>query len=313
MLLEGNQYVRLTNLVRYLTEGDGRKMKYLAELVAMSERNAYRYVELLRDVGFEVRRNAHCEYSIAECPAVDDEVENDVFNPSERDVCMTSSIIRGMCFSVPGADRADREFQRGMGQRFGAIALRSAGVMESELGYAGKVSAINRSIREKRQVDVVDYASGRSNRLKQYRVEAVRIFGDMKYVQVIGVADSRTFTLKISRMGQVKIRDDPWVHERLHGKDIGDIFDMHGTEEYRVDLKLDVMSRSLLEDEFPRSRRYVEEARDGPHLRTTVHDLRAVGRFVIGLADHIEIVDSPELQEYVKEFVRKHLLDYLHY
>ncbi|MCQ2075114.1 MAG: hypothetical protein MJY77_08045 [Bacteroidaceae bacterium] len=51
MLLEGNQYVRLTNLVRYLTEGDGRKMKCLAELVAMSERNAYRYVELLRDVG----------------------------------------------------------------------------------------------------------------------------------------------------------------------------------------------------------------------------------------------------------------------
>ena len=42
MLLEGNQYVRLTNLVRYLTEGDGRKMKCLAELVAMSERNAYR-------------------------------------------------------------------------------------------------------------------------------------------------------------------------------------------------------------------------------------------------------------------------------
>lgn len=34
---------------------------------------------------------------------------------------------------------------------------------------------------------------------------------------------------------------------------------------------------------------------------------------MIGLADHIEIVDSPELQEYVKEFVRKHLLDYLHY
>lgn len=75
--------------------------------------------------------------------------------------------------------------------------------------------------------------------------------------------------------------------------------------------QVDVMSRSLLEDEFSRSRRYVEEARDGPHLRTTVHDLRAVGRFVIGLADHIEIVDSPELQEYVKEFVRKHLLDYL--
>lgn len=36
--------------------------------------------------------------------------------------------------------------------------------------------------------------------------------------------------------------------------------------------------------------------------------MKGVGRFVIGLADDIEVLDSPELAAYIKEFSAKYLL-----
>ena len=45
-------------------------------------------------------------------------------------------------------------------------------------------------------------------------------------------------------------------------------------------------------------------------LETKASDMAGVGRFVIGLAHDIKVVDSPALTEYIKEFVSKHLQKY---
>ena len=42
-------------------------------------------------------------------------------------------------------------------------------------------------------------------------------------------------------------------------------------------------------------------------LETMVSDMAGVGRFVIGLAHDIKVIDSPELSEYIKTFVANHL------
>ena len=45
-------------------------------------------------------------------------------------------------------------------------------------------------------------------------------------------------------------------------------------------------------------------------LETMVSDMAGVGRFVIGLADEIEIIDSPALRDYIRQFVTQNLLPY---
>lgn len=42
-------------------------------------------------------------------------------------------------------------------------------------------------------------------------------------------------------------------------------------------------------------------------LETDVCAMQGVGRFAIGLADHVRVVDSPELSEYIKDFSKKFL------
>lgn len=43
-------------------------------------------------------------------------------------------------------------------------------------------------------------------------------------------------------------------------------------------------------------------------LETGVYDYAGVCRFYCGLADNIEIVGSPELDAYVQEYIREHIL-----
>ena len=84
---------------------------------------------------------------------------------------------------------------------------------------------------------------------------------------------------------------------------------MTGYERYRVRLRLGVRAYSLLIEEFPMAEDNIFEV-DETHwfLDTLVANYRGVGRFVIGLADDIDIIDTPELVEYIKDFTNKHVL-----
>jgi hypothetical protein len=66
-------------------------------------------------------------------------------------------------------------------------------------------------------------------------------------------------------------------------------------------------AKSLLVEEYPLATRDLTFENGSWWLRTTVKDLAGVGRFTIGLADQITIVNSPELSQYILSFAQKHL------
>ena len=82
---------------------------------------------------------------------------------------------------------------------------------------------------------------------------------------------------------------------------------MTGKEDIPVTLRMTLKAKSLLVEEYPLTSRDMSFADGYWWLRTTVKDLAGVGRFVIGLADQIKVIDSPELTSYILNFCRNHL------
>lgn len=82
-----------------------------------------------------------------------------------------------------------------------------------------------------------------------------------------------------------------------------DCFRMNGKKSIQVILKMTLKAKTLLVEEYPLSTRDITFKEGAWWLNTTVKDLAGVGRFVIGLADQIEVVDSPELQQYLHKFI----------
>ena len=60
-------------------------------------------------------------------------------------------------------------------------------------------------------------------------------------------------------------------------------------------------------EEFPLAEKDIRKEDDKWILETMVSGMEGVGRFVLGLAHEVKIIDSPVLEEYVKNYVAKYL------
>ena len=124
------------------------------------------------------------------------------------------------------------------------------------------------------------------------------------YVQIwcFDTSDSKTKIFNTARIGDVEILDTEWQHEAEHKCGHIDIFRNTGFEQMRVQMRLGVMAHNLLTEEYPLSERDLTQE-DETHwlLDTLVCNYAGIGRFVIGLADDIEIIDSPDFVEYLRK------------
>ena len=68
------------------------------------------------------------------------------------------------------------------------------------------------------------------------------------------------------------------------------------------------MAKSLLVEEYPLAEMDLRHEDDKWILETNVSGMEGVGRFVIGLASDVRVIDSPELKTYIKTFVSNHLI-----
>jgi predicted DNA-binding transcriptional regulator YafY len=116
---------------------------------------------------------------------------------------------------------------------------------------------------------------------------------------------------KISRIGEVRVLEEEWTEESAHRKSITDCFRMSGFEQTPVKLEMGIMAKNLLLEEYPLAEKDLRKEGDRWILETTVSDMAGVGRFVIGLAHDIIVIDSPELKLYIRNFIQKNISNYI--
>ena len=119
------------------------------------------------------------------------------------------------------------------------------------------------------------------------------------------LVENRVF--KISRIGKVIVMDEDWTNEARHQKSKTDCFRISGYEQTPIKLEMSMMAKNLLIEEYPLAEKDLRKEGDRWILDTMVSGMEGVGRFVIGLAHEIRILESDELKEYIRKFVEKHL------
>ena len=72
-------------------------------------------------------------------------------------------------------------------------------------------------------------------------------------------------------------------------------------------LKMTLKAKNLLIEEYPLASKYVTYDGQNWWFKGNVKDLAGVGRFVLGLADQMNIIDSPALVNYLKIFTERNL------
>ena len=84
---------------------------------------------------------------------------------------------------------------------------------------------------------------------------------------------------------------------------------MAGKEDIPITLKMTLKAKNLLFEEYPLASKYVSYDGEYWWFKGNVKDLTGVGRFVIGLADQIQVIGSEELVNYIRDFSNNFLKD----
>jgi len=164
---------------------------------------------------------------------------------------------------------------------------------------------ISKSISSRHQLLIQNYRSSNGDDRRDRLVEAFAFTKGNKHIWCYDTDDDRVKIFALSRIGSVKISEKPWSHQEAHIKGKIDIFHTTGDTPIHIQLSLDTMAYNLITEEYAESTEHLTSMRDGRWmLDTEVYNLSGIGRFYMGLADHIEIISAPGLKEYVQDKIK---------
>ncbi len=284
---------RLLRLMKMMTSGNRYTVEELAERLDTSYRSIYRYIDTFKEVGFVVHKEEGAVYRLGkESPYFKDISQLIHFTDEE------AHIVNQLIGALDDTNTLKQNLRRKLSSVYNCTSLANSIVKGKN---AENVNHIIEAIEEHRQVVLHDYSSSHTGSKRNREVEPIAFTTNYVQIWCYDLSDGKTKIFNTARIGSVEILDSEWQHEAEHRCGQIDIFRNTGFEQMRVRLRLGVMSHNLLIEEYPLSERDLTQV-DDTHwlLDTEVCNYAGIGRFVMGLIEDIEVIDSPDFVEYLR-------------
>lgn len=286
---------RLLRLMQMMSGSVDYSIDELAEKLGISYRSVYRYIDTFKSAGFVVGKLSGNVYKLCKMPRTSLDISKLVFFSEEE-----AYIVNGLINSIDESNTLKADLHRKL-----AAVYQSTTIAEyvGDKSSAANVETLGEAIKAKKKVWLREYESARSHTVRDRLVEPFDFSGNFVDVWAYDLEHGENRTFKISRIHWVDTTEEGWTEEENHRKGLLDCFRMQGFNQIHVRLELNVRAKNLLLEEYPMARADIKPMQDKWLLDTMVSDLAGVGRFVTGLAQDIRIIDSPELSDYVRDYM----------
>lgn len=176
-------------------------------------------------------------------------------------------------------------------------------------GFYDKETALSEAIAGKLCVTLERYSSSNSGQIADRDVEPFAFTDDGLAVWCYEPIKAENKTFKISRIGNVLVREKKWTWTVKHKVGSQDIFKMTGVKPRRIVLSMTLRAKNCLVEEYPAAGKFLSEDKNSGRwfLDTDIYQMEGAGRFVLGFASEIEIIKGNELKEYIKKYASDHI------
>ncbi|MBR5197062.1 MAG: WYL domain-containing protein [Alistipes sp.] len=295
--MEQPKLERMLRLMKLMTANVNYTVNDLAERLGTTYRSIYRYIDTFKDAGFVVQKLEGGIYKLGK--------ESRYFKDISQLVHFTDEeahIVNQLIEGLDDTNTLKQNLRRKLTSVYNCTSMATSIVKGRN---ATNVNMLLEAMEMRRQVKLRDYASSHTGVVRDRVVEP---FGfTTNYVQLwcYEPESGMNKLFKISRIGAVVMLDEEWQHADNHAEGYIDIFRMTGFEQHRVQLRLGLLARNLLIEEYPLAERDITQLEDGRWLLDTkVCNFVGIGRFVMGLAEDIEVL-TPEFDAYIKETLER--------
>ena len=177
---------------------------------------------------------------------------------------------------------------------------------------AAAISLLQQAYSQKRCAILHGYASNNSGGVEDRLIEPYDVKPEDNLVVAYDINRKGTRVFNFNRIGYVEILSDKlWTNTDRHKEVFVDVFHMSDDNvKIHISLQLDLMAKNLLVEEFPRAKDYLKGHKGDENIwyfDTDVCRMEGIGRFYIGLAGHIQILEGEPLKLYVADYIKKNL------
>ena len=299
MIMEQPKIVKILRLMKLLTGNVNRTIDQLADDMGTTSRSIYRYIDTIREAGFVVNKLYGNVFAMGKVTRGLSDFNRLIYF-TEEEAYITAKLIE----SIDNNNALKRDLQRKLVSVYDSTSI--ANYIDNSAN-AANVEALADAIKHKKQVVLKQYESAHSNEAKDRLVEPIEFTTNMIDIWAYDVDNGDNRMFKVMRIHDVEVTDTNWAFQSKHNIPKPDVFRMTGPLNEQIVLQLNTRAKSLLLEEFPLAEKDLHREEGKWILTTTIHSLEGAGRFVIGLAADVKIVDGDELKEYVKNYAKKYI------
>jgi predicted DNA-binding transcriptional regulator YafY len=288
---------RLLRLILFLSGGYPKTREECTAFLGIRDSAFFNYRNVLLDTGFcLVQKDGR--YRI-EYPEGDHHLLGNILHFSEEESYLLARSI----------DRLEEKPQASLRlkQKLTAF-LNQNEVIGAYLQKEKKAMAemLFKACRAKKQVLLVNYASGNSQTIRNRMVEPFEFRDDFSLLWAFDTELKQNRQFKICRIEDVESTSLSWEYERDHRASPVDVFRNTGEMNKLVEFSLNLKARNLLIEEYPLTERFLTKTGSGRfHFQAAVAKYEGPARFVMGLYEDIEVLGDPGFGEFLGRKIKK--------
>lgn len=253
----------------------------MANFLESSSRTAYRYIELLENIGFNIEIDKFKKYSIK---------DNHLITPSNFNK-EELGFLKQLLLSSGKENKISESIIHKLSLN-SDIELFNHEIYNAKLSKL--ISTVNKGINNNKQILIKQYQSINSQKVSDRLVEPIKFTANYKSLCAFEVQQQQNKFFNIERMGDVILTENNQEHEHLHQFSKPDAFGFSkNTKNYKVNLELNLKAMLLLTEEYPLTKSFIQKKDDNTFLFSTeIYNSKPLRRFYQGLKDDIKILEN---------------------
>ena len=293
-MLNQHKILRVLQLISLLKKEPSKSIKFIAGILESTDRTVYRYLDLVKELGFDLQRDAHNHFFIV------NEEDNETIDFTNEE----ASLLRELLLSSGSKSNLKDALLRKIYLK-SEIVIQGNHLLNAHLGKI--VSDLSKAITEHKQVVLKKYQSANSNTITDRLVEPISFTDNYTSLCAFEVETAKNKYFNIERITEVDVLQKQNEFESQHQLDAPDAFGFTALNglPFDIDIRLNLRAFVLLKQEYPMVVSFVKQEPKTSYykLKISINNPKPIIRFVLGLLDDVEIIGSIEFKDYLKNYV----------
>ena len=273
--------LRLLKLIALLKQEPPKSVQYMTRFLETSSRTVYRYLQTLREVGFNIEVDHFNKFSIQ---------DHELLSPSHfnhEEIGMIREILQTNAHSNRIKERILHKLSLNS-----SLELTNQDIHNAKL--VKTIKTIHEAITNNKQILLRQYQSINSQRISDRLVEPVKFTSQYQSLSAFEIESKQNKFFNLERIGEVELLDQPQEFEHLHQFSKPDVFGFSKNKKvYIIDLLLDLKAKLLLTEEYPLTRPYMQKIDDHTfRFSAEIFNTKPIKRFYKGLKENIQVLDQ---------------------